>query len=59
MLRDLEAELSSGAIALRIVGAHGRVRDLLRADGLEDKVGGIDRTTTVEKVLLVSLRQTG
>jgi len=35
------------------------VRDLLRADGLEDKVGGIDRTATVEKVLLVSLRQTG
>src|SRR6185437_1921735 len=54
MLRDLEAELSSRAIALRIVGAHGRVRDLLRADGLEDKVGGIDRTATVEKVLLVS-----
>jgi len=59
MLRDLEAELSSRGIALRIVGAHGRVRDLLRADGLEDKVGGIDRTATVEKVLLVSLRQTG
>jgi SulP family sulfate permease len=59
MLRDLEAELSSRGIALRIVGAHGRVRDLLRADGLEDKVGGIDRAATVEKVLLVSLRQTG
>jgi sulfate permease, SulP family len=58
MLRDLEAELSRRSIALRIVGAHGRVRDLLRADGLEDKVGGIDRTATVEKVLLVSIRQT-
>jgi MFS superfamily sulfate permease-like transporter len=59
MLRDLEAELSRHGIALRIVGAHGRVRDLLRADGLEDKVGGIDRTATVEKVLLVTVRQTG
>jgi hypothetical protein len=59
MLRDLEAEFSRHGIALRIVGAHGRVRDLLRADGLEDKVGGIDRTATVEKVLLVTVRQTG
>jgi MFS superfamily sulfate permease-like transporter len=58
MLRELEAELSSRGIALRIVGAHGRVRDLLRADGLEDKVGGIDRTATVEKVL-VSVREAG
>jgi MFS superfamily sulfate permease-like transporter len=59
MLRELEAELSSRGIALRIVGAHGKVRDLLRADGLEDKVGGIDRTATVEKVLLVSMREAG
>jgi MFS superfamily sulfate permease-like transporter len=59
MLRDFQAELSSRGIALRIVGAHGRVRDLLRADGLEDKVGSIDRTATVDKVLLVSVRQTG
>lgn len=59
MLRDLETELSSRSITLRVVGAHGRVRDLLRADGLENKVGGIDRTATVEKVLLVSVRQTG
>ena len=58
MLHELEAKLSSGGIALRIVGAHGRVRDLLRADGLGGKVGGIDRTATVEKVLLVSVRQT-
>ncbi len=59
MLRELEAELSSRGIALRIVGAHGKVRDLLRADGLEDKVGGIDRAATVEKVLLVSMREAG
>ena len=38
-------------IALRIVGAHGAARDLLRADGVEDKVGGLDRAATLDKVL--------
>jgi len=28
---------------LRVVGAHGAVRDLLRADGLSEKVGGLER----------------
>src|SRR6516165_4759772 len=36
MLQDLYAELSTRGIALRIVGARGRVRDLLRADGLSE-----------------------
>jgi high affinity sulfate transporter 1 len=51
MLRELQAELSSRGIALRIVGAHGAARDLLRADGVEDKVGGLDRAATLDKVL--------
>ncbi len=51
MLRELEAELSNRNIALRIVGAHAPARDLLRADGLEEKIGGLDRTATVETVL--------
>jgi hypothetical protein len=34
---------------LRVVGARGRVRDLLRADGLGEMVGG--RLTTVEEVV--------
>lgn len=43
----LHGELaSSRGIVLRIVGAHGRVRDLLRADGIEEKVGGLDRLLT-------------
>ena len=38
-------------VALRIVGARGRVRDLLRADGLGGKVGGLDRGVTLASIL--------
>ena len=41
MLLELNSELTRLGIALRIVGAHGSVRDLLRAEGLEEKVGGL------------------
>jgi high affinity sulfate transporter 1 len=51
MLHELHAEGAARGISLRIVGAHARVRDLLRADGLGDKVGGIDRATTLEVLL--------
>jgi high affinity sulfate transporter 1 len=51
MLHDLHAELASRGIALRVVGAHGSARDLLRADGVEAKIGELDRTATLETVL--------
>jgi sulfate permease, SulP family len=51
MLRQLEGELASRNIVLLIVGARGRVRDLLRADGTGDKVGGIDRLLTLDDLL--------
>jgi hypothetical protein len=51
MLRELHAELSRHNIALRIVGARGRVRDLLRADGMEEKLGGLDRRITLDELL--------
>lgn len=51
MLHRLHAELEARGIALRIVGARGRVRDLLRADGLGGKVGGLDRVVTLTSVL--------
>jgi MFS superfamily sulfate permease-like transporter len=51
MLHELHGELTSRGIALRIVGAHGSVRDLLRADGVEEKVGGIDRAVTLVSLL--------
>jgi sulfate permease, SulP family len=51
MLRELHAELAGRGVALRIVGAHGSVRDLLRAEGLEQNVGMLDRTVTLDSVL--------
>jgi MFS superfamily sulfate permease-like transporter len=51
MLHELHAELTRYGIALRIVDARGSVRDLLRAVGLEAKVGAIARTTTLDSLL--------
>jgi sulfate permease, SulP family len=51
MLHELHRELASRGIALRIVGAHGRARDLLRADGIDEKVGGLDRAGTLDGLL--------
>ena len=51
MLHDLHSELVSRGIALRIVGAHGSLRDLLRADGVDEKVGGMDRALTLDGLL--------
>ena len=51
MLHELHRELSARGITLRIVGAHGWVRDLLRADGVGEKVGGVDRTLTIDRLL--------
>ena len=55
MLHELHAELASRGIALRIVGAHGSVRDLLRADGIEDKVAGIGRGVTLDDLLRANI----
>ena len=49
MLRLLHNEVTPRGIGLRIVGARGRVRDLLRADGAGEMLGG--RLTTLESVL--------
>jgi sulfate permease, SulP family len=51
MLQQLHDELVSRNVALRIVGAHGSVRDLLRAEGMEDKVGKLDRSVTLDRLL--------
>ena len=51
MLHELHGELDARGIALRIVGARGRVRDLLRADGLSDKIGGLDRVVTLASLV--------
>jgi SulP family sulfate permease len=51
MLHDLHAELASHDIPLRIVGARGRVRDLLRADGIAEKVSGLDRLAQIDDLI--------
>ena len=47
MFLDLQTELAKRGIILRLVEAHASVRDLLRIEGAEDRVGRIDRFATV------------
>ena len=56
MLHELHCELTARGMALRIVGAHGRVRDLLRADGLQAKVGELHRAVTLDTLLTAERR---
>jgi len=51
MLHELHGELAARGISLRIIGAHGWARDLLRADGMDAKAGGIERTATLDGLL--------
>jgi high affinity sulfate transporter 1 len=51
MLHQLHGELAAQGAELRIVGAHGWVRDLLRADGIAKKVGGLGRMATLDDLL--------
>jgi MFS superfamily sulfate permease-like transporter len=55
-LHELHGELAARGAALRIIDARGRVRDLLRADGLEDKVGRLDQTATLDGLLRIASR---
>jgi MFS superfamily sulfate permease-like transporter len=48
MLHQLYDELAPRGIGLTIVGAHGSLRDILRADGIGEKVGGLDRALTLD-----------
>ena len=47
MLRSLHAALAAQGIRLWLVGAHARLRDLLRKAGVADAVGGVDRESSV------------
>jgi SulP family sulfate permease len=51
MLTKLHEELQSAGIRLRLVSAHATVRDMLRAEGLEERVGYFGRRTTVADVI--------
>jgi high affinity sulfate transporter 1 len=51
MLASLSDELAKRHITLRVAEARGATRDLLRAEGVDAKVGGIDRFTSVADVV--------
>jgi SulP family sulfate permease len=51
MLGELSENLKDRGIGLTITGAHGQVRDLLRAEGLDDKIEGIVRGRSLESEL--------
>jgi len=51
MFLDLLTELAKRGVVLRLVEAHASVRDLLRIEGAEDRVGRIDRFATAGDVI--------
>jgi SulP family sulfate permease len=59
MLNDLHDELAARQIAFCIVGAHGQLRDLLQADGLDQKTDCDAWTRTLDSVLGDESRERG
>jgi len=51
MLAALHRDLAARDISLRVVEAHARVRDLLRAEGLEERVGYLGRHLSVDQAV--------
>jgi high affinity sulfate transporter 1 len=47
MLKALHEALQSAGVAMKVVAAHAEVRDMLRAEGLEDRFGHIGRRSSV------------
>ena len=47
MLKTLHSQLEAAGIRLRLVAAHASARDILRAEGLEERVGYFGRRVTV------------
>jgi len=50
-LAVLAEELTESGIRFQVVEARSSVRDRLRAEGLDEKLGGISRHTTVAQVI--------
>lgn len=51
MLATMQATLQDAGVSLRLVGARASVRDILRAEGLEERVGPIDRALSLADVI--------
>jgi MFS superfamily sulfate permease-like transporter len=48
---SLESELKKRGATFRVVEARSTVRDMLRLEGVEDRVGRIDRFTTLAEAI--------
>jgi high affinity sulfate transporter 1 len=51
MLAALNKGLSDRGVSMRIVEAHAKVRDLLRAEGLEEQVGYLGRHMSIDQAI--------
>ena len=51
MLGGLQQALAAAGIQFRLVEAHAAVRDILRAEGLAERVGHVDRRTSIGDVV--------
>jgi high affinity sulfate transporter 1 len=51
MLAGLASELESTGVRMRVVEARSSVRDRLRAEGLDEKLGGVNRFSTVNQAV--------
>lgn len=51
LLKSLHQDLASRGIQFRIAEAHANVRDLLRAEGMEERVGYMGRRMSVEQAI--------
>ena len=51
MLAKLHADLQAAGIEFRMAGAHATVRDILRAEGLEERAGYFGRRIAAADVV--------
>lgn len=51
MLAALHKELNAASIALQLVGPHAGARDILRAEGLEERVGDFGLGSSVDRAM--------
>jgi MFS superfamily sulfate permease-like transporter len=58
MLAELAGELTAAGIRVQAVEARSSVRDRLRNEGVEEKLGGINRFTSVADAVDAFQKQT-
>jgi sulfate permease, SulP family len=51
MLAHLHQDLAARGVALRVVEAHAKARDILRAEGVEERIGYLGRHLNVDAVI--------